>query len=976
MRTSKSRPWIPLVMAGLIAAALAGCGGSDGETGATGATGPAGPAGPAGPPGTPGAPGTPGSPGTPGTPGGTVFTVGSNTLTNASAIAANAAAWEALEPTVTITGVTIASAPVVTFTVKDGFNRPVVGLGNTSKASTAPAASYVNLNFAIAKLVPGTAGSPSRWVSYIVTTVPSSAATSTCAKDTSCPQRPGTDNTGTLVDNGDGSYKYTFYRDITTIKTQVDGMTVSGTNNKADLGDLTYEPTRTHRLTLQLSGFAPGTGAAGERGINTPTGAPSSIAGVPIKKPVDVIYDFIPATGVKLAASEREIASNAKCEACHRKLGGIPGLSEESAAAGFHGGGRNTVQYCVVCHTEQRKYGQTEATATVSGAVKTFTSGTTRLDDRAIGNLPNFIHKVHLSSLLANKNYDYGGVKLNEPTYPQDIRNCTSCHDGSLGPTNKTAQGDNWKTVPSVLACGSCHDGINFKTGTGVTLADAAKGLTSTVSAHPAGPQADDSLCTVCHKSGGLIDTDLYHLPVTPPNLGSALHVAGGNANTNSAWIASNSSRLPAGAIKVTYDVKSVSRDATTKRPTIVFKMLQNGTAVPLNAFATATVNPATGFKEIWDGFMGSPSAYFVWAQPQDGVTAPADFNASASGYIRNIWNGTATGTGAGTITGPDSSGYYTVTLTGVVVPDTAVMLSGGIGYSYNARTTLPLTQTNLGDYPTAASPVPIGTGSTDLIAGNANRTGGLIVIAPNKQLVATGYTGRRAIVEDARCNNCHQELGTFTEDAFHSGQRNDGSTCSWCHRPNQTSTGWSADSASFVHAIHGSAKRSVPYTWHASATSPAGFSEVTYPGILSQCETCHLPGTYDFTATASASAVGLGADGLDKRLNRTVGVGTYTSATAVSNSPYITLGTAYGSGFSIAGATGIATEAASTTLVTSPTATACFSCHDSTNAVWHYKINGGAIYDSRAVAATQKESCFVCHGAGRIADIKASHSK
>ena len=613
-----------------------------------------------------------------------------------------------------------------------------------------------------------------------------------------------------------------------------------------------------------------------------------------------------------------------------------------------------------------------EAAATTSGAVKTFTAATYVVDDRTVGNLPNFVHKVHASSLLSNKNYDYGGVKLNEPTYPQDLRNCTSCHDGSLLPANKTAQGDNWKNVPSALACGSCHDGINFKTGTGVTMADAARGLTSTVSAHPAGAQPDDSLCGVCHKSGGLVDTDLYPLPVTPPNPASALHVVGGNANTNAAWIASNSTRLPAGAIKVSYEVKSVSRDAATQRPTIVFRLLQNGIAVPLNTFASATVNPATGFKEIWDNFMGSPSAYFVWAQPQDGIAAPADFNANASGYIRNIWNGTASGTGAGTIAGPDSSGYYTVTLTGVVVPDTAVMLSGGIGYSYNARTVLPLTQTNLADYPTSASPVPIGTGSTDLIAGNPNRTGGLIVIAPNKQLVATGYTGRRAIVEDARCNNCHQELGTFTEDAFHAGQRNDGSTCSWCHRPNQTSNGWSADSTSFVHAIHGSAKRSVPYGWHASATS--SFSDVTYPGILSQCETCHLPGTYDFSATASASAVGLGADGVDKRLNRTVGVGTY--AASIANSPYISVGTPYGSGFSVAGATGVATAAAATTLVTSPTATACFACHDTTLAVWHYKINGGAVYDSRSVAATQKETCFVCHGTGRIADIKASHNK
>ena len=30
---------------------------------------------------------------------------------------------------------------------------------------------------------------------------------------------------------------------------------------------------------------------------------------------------------------------------------------------------------------------------------------------------------------------------------------------------------------------------------------------------------------------------------------------------------------------------------------------------------------------------------------------------------------------------------------------------------------------------------------------------------------MATGYTGRRPIVEDKRCNACHQELGTFTEE-------------------------------------------------------------------------------------------------------------------------------------------------------------------------------------------------------------------
>jgi OmcA/MtrC family decaheme c-type cytochrome len=146
--------------------------------------------------------------------------VGSNTLTNASAVAANAAVWAALEPTVTVSSVTIASPPVVTFTIKDGYNRPVTGLADVkTKSSTATLFSYPNLAFSMAKLVPGTNGGPSRWVSYIVTTVPTTSAAA-------APTRPSTDNTGTLTESSSepGKYTYTFYRDITAIKSQVDAM--------------------------------------------------------------------------------------------------------------------------------------------------------------------------------------------------------------------------------------------------------------------------------------------------------------------------------------------------------------------------------------------------------------------------------------------------------------------------------------------------------------------------------------------------------------------------------------------------------------------------------------------------------------------------------------------------------------------------------------------------------------------------------
>ena len=930
-----------LLASAAIALVLIGCNGKSGATGANGANGPAGPAGPAGP-------GTPGGSGASG-----VVNVGSNAITNTTAIEAQAAAWKDLQPTVTVTGITIASAPVVTFKVADMFGKPVVGLGNTAKKSNAPVASLTNLAFSMAKLVPAANGSPSKWVSYMVTTVPTTTSAATAT-------RPSTDNSGTLVDNGDGTYKYTFYRDVTKIKAQVDAMTLSGNNRKEDLGDLTYEPNLTHRLTIQLSGYAPGTGNSPVSYVinNTPTGAASSIAGVPMAHPYDAIYDFIPATGqpVTSANAQREIAANANCESCHSVLGGIPGLSEEAASAGFHEGSRNNVQYCVVCHTQQRAYGQPEATFATNGAVKDFSGSTYVVDGRSMGDLTILIHKAHMGKSLVNKDYNYANVLFNEVGYPQDIRNCNKCHDGgnagSSATSVKTAQGNNWMAVPSAKACGSCHDGINFKTGTGVTLQDAMAGKTTSAFAHPVGAQPDDSLCTLCHKPQSI---DLYHLPVTPPSPGSSLASATGTPYTNAAWIASDPARLPAGAIVVTHDVKQIKLNAT-RNPQMVFRMLQNGARKDLTAFDTATPNAQTGQKEIWDNYMGAPGVYLVWSVPQDGIDAPTDFNASASLYLKDVWRGAA----AGSLTGPDADGYYTVTFTGIQIPMTAKMLSGGLGHTYalfgGFPPTPPLAQTNLPSYPVTATAIP----------GRTGFLGGLIVVTPNKQTVATGFQARRTIVDNAKCNACHQKLGPFAEEAFHAGQNNDATTCSWCHVPNKTSSGWSADAESFVHAIHASAKRTVPYNWHAKSATES-YAEVTYPGVLNRCETCHVPGSYDFSATQNANEAG-------QRLYRTVGQGTYAPSYMLS--PYVGTGVDYGAGPAYNAGAGTMTPAANTTLVVSPTVAACFACHDSNDAMWHYKINGGAVYGPRSAALATGETCLVCHGPGRTAAIKEAHAK
>lgn len=893
---------------------LHGCGGgSDGSPGTTGATGAAGPQGPAGPAGTPAA-----------------------AVSNVSTLSAQE--FAATRLSASIISVAIASPPVVTFKVTDQNGMPVVGFGKATKSATATVPRYQNISFTLAKLVPGAAGlapgtsGPSRWVSYVVTTVPTTTAAATGS-------RPTSDSNGTLVDNGDGTYKYTFYRDVTKVKDQVAAMTFTGVSAAADLGDLTYDANAVHRLGMQISGSAPGTG------INTADEVQVTPA-VPMARPVNVIYDFVPATGKQVAtadAGQRLVVDVANCNECHVKLGGIPGTQSQT----FHGGTRYDPKYCVTCHTDQRKFGQARATSTAN----VFTAASTSVaDGQTVGDFPQLIHKVHAGDLLVKSGYYYAGVKPNEVMYPQDIRNCDKCHDNTAPKT--APQASNFKTVPSRLGCGSCHDGINWATGQGVTnfAADQAKvnGGTPAATGHVGGAQADDGKCALCHDANSI--ATVYHTPVAPPDPANVLN-GGTNPYTNAAWIASRLDNLPAGAAKVSYEVQSVARNAS-KQPVIVFRTLVNGVVTTFNSPGLSS--------EILTGFVGSPSAQFVFAVPQDGITVPSDFNAAASGYLRSIWNGTAAGAGAGTLSAPDAAGYYTLTLTGVVVPDNAVMLTGGIGFGYSLPALQPLTQTNLG-----------GKYAFDAV----KKTGGLIVVSPTVQKVATGYTGRRAIVDDRRCNSCHQELGVFTLESFHVGQRNDGTTCAWCHTPNKTSSGWTADSTQFVHAIHAASKRSNDYTWHASAVGTAPFAEIGYPGILSNCESCHLPGTYDYSTASDAQKSG--------RLLRTTASGTVLSTTATALQQYSAspdvkqypLGTSFGAGFSVS-ATGVTAPAAGTNLVTSPTTAVCVSCHDSSLAQAHMKANGGSIYATRTAALASQEQCLVCHASGKVADIKSAHAK
>ena len=887
-----------LIRLGLMAvmiSALASCGGNDG------------------------APGAPGATGAPGAPGGMI--VASN-LTDAQ--------WAALTPTIdpASISITINSPPVVKFRVTDANGNPLVGLGTKDSNGR-----LSNIYFTLAKLVPVTGG-PSVWRSYLVTK-PSTSSTAGAVKDSNGAYWLGTyptqEREGTMIDNGDGTYQYTFARDIKQAATIVTALTDDATHVKADLGDVSYNPSATTRLAIVIKGTQPGGTAA-------------------IALPANVTYDFRPDGGAITAT--RDIVQRGSCDDCHS--GKIIGH-----------GDRRDPKLCVTCHTDQAKYGFVNVVEGTNpdGSPALTTSYMRTTTGEAAFTYPRMIHQTHMGEELVKTGYNlnghcnypgypgYDAAKpdshlaqcLNTVRFPQSQTDCTKCHDGnekkSDGTTNVnwTKDGNNWNLVPSRLACGACHDGIDFATGTGITLADKAADIAAgnpvgtTQSGHGVpsfrpGPQTNDSLCSGCHNPTQIQTAHRYTVSTL------------------------NNPVVQAGVSSFSYGLSKVTLDSS-RNPVFTFKITKDGTAVTTLGTPTAQIA----------GFTGGPSLYIAYAVPQDGIAAPADFNVTANAKLQNIMDGTK-----GTLlsTTADSNGYFTATLNSPV-PTNATIVTGAIIGHY--------TQTGLTDYP----------------AGLNIKT--MLVLR-----TATGFSPRRAIVAAAKCDSCHEQLGTSPE--FHGGDRNDPQACNICHNGNRTSSGWSADSSTYIHGIHGASKRSIPFTWHAvSATDD--YSMLKFPGVLKNCNQCHLPDTVNFSNTGGATVApnllwSTTAAGI---YNSTVGTTTNGCTVSVYNtciatdasvhalSPYIIADntTDYGAVFSYSfNASGViaTTPADPKTLVNSPIASACFACHDTSLAKLHIEGNGGAIYETRASQSDtngnliNREQCLVCHGKGRVADVAAVH--
>ena len=328
-----------------------------------------------------------------------------------------------------ITGVAISGPPVVKFQLTDENGAPLQGL---------PAA---DLGFAIAQLVPGQNGSSSQWNSYIY----GAAAPSGCpAGVPACEKAPETQATvepatsGTFVDNGDGTYQYTFMKDITKDPNVI------------------YNAALTHRVGFEIRGLAQANNGA---------------------------YTFQPSTGATTGIFSREIVETATCDSCHTALTA-------------HGGARVEVQYCVMCHNPGTTDPYSENTLDFKVMVHKIHTGNT-LPSIQTANGPDTTPTLGLGYWIVG--YMKSLSNFNTVLYPQDTRNCVTCHVQNVPSLPQAA---NYMTVPTMQACGSCHDNVNFATGANHSAANLP---------------ANNSQCTTCHGTTSTIDNGM--LQVVPAHV-------------------------------------------------------------------------------------------------------------------------------------------------------------------------------------------------------------------------------------------------------------------------------------------------------------------------------------------------------------------------------------------------------------------------------------------------------------------------
>ena len=632
----------------------------------------------------------------------------------------------------TINSVTVGGPPVVTFQVADQNGSPLKGLTTS------------NISFAVAQLVPGVNGAASQWKSYIFNTVSPgtcpAGVTGGCA--TASQTQAGTESAtkGTLVDNGDGTYQYTFKIDITAVPA------------------VPYDAKLTHRVAFQFSGLAQGNNG---------------------------IYTFQPSTGATTGIFSREIVTTATCNTCHTML-------KE------HGGGRVDTQYCVMCHNPGTADPDSGNTLDMTAMIHKIHSGINLPSIQASGG--NTTPTLGIGYWIVGHNASLNN--FNTVLFPQDTRNCQTCHVQGIATLPDAA---NYNTKPTIQACGACHDTVNFATG-----------------ANHAGGVANDSQCATCHSATGGLSAASKHVI---PEIAAAAKFQ--FLVNKVSFVTSGGSMYPVVNFSVTDPTNgNAPYNILTDAP---FVGIDPGTGKPMCASGGAT---KLAFDIAWDSRdytnWGTGATADNWGQPISLSVA-----LGAPGCTSGV-----------TPSGPDATGAFTLTSPTALPPPPAANCppSGAaacpaisnVGVVMEGRTGVVTTGPGAAKIPVTSA------------VGYGNASGGTPVV-------------RRTVVDSGKCNVCHSLLSE------HGGSRNGNvQVCTVCHNPASTDVAertalsattpgidglWeqSIDFKFLIHAIHNASNRPAgsPFVVYGHNGSINDFTSVVFPGQINRCDACHAPATY-----------------------------------------------------------------------------------------------------------------------------------
>ena len=320
-----------------------------------------------------------------------------------------------------------------------------------------------------------------------------------------------------------------------------------------------------------------------------------------------VSHDFVPSGAA--VVTRREVVLKGGCDACHRDLSA-------------HGGAQRSIAGCQVCHTAQA----------VDDAGAPLELGALVHRIHAGASLPSVVAGGACAVVTGGVVHDFSDV-----VFPQDLRRCTSCHDG--------AQADLWKTRPSRAGCGACHDTTSYD-------ASVPAGMV----AHSGGPVTGDgaAACSGCHPaSGGAAGVSDLHL--------DALAVA----TTVALTIQAVDPTPPGATLAVTFRVavNGAPRDIVSS---------------PLSTLTATVAGPTTDYATSWQSRAQGPGATgtLVAVDAPNGVfqyLLPAPMPVSATGTYAVALEGYLTGAGARYAA--SSAPWYFAVTDAVAVPRRMVVL-------------------------------------------------------------------------------------------------------------------------------------------------------------------------------------------------------------------------------------------------------------------------------------------------------------